>query len=1354
MINNKTLEKIINHPLVKAITQIIVILKKITPKKNFYVVILPLILFIITNMISILKSEALSNFIEKELLKTNSTEWQYYVLNFVDIVFVEGSIPFLIICLMIFGVISYIENKRLNNEHPITLKNFGKTSSISFNISSRFILSERLNTILNNSIEREIENNILSSLENNDNPIVVIEGEEGNGKTILSLQLSKKLLNKGNIVRYFFSNEWSNINSFDELLKDDKKINFANKNKKDIMIFLDGVNERNALETATHILTSSYHREDGIHIGGYYNNIDEYLKERNIKLIFTTRHLSEYTNYNKSIWDKFKIYNITRFSDNEFEQAVKKLDTSYNINEFPLNLRTVASIPRYLNIAFSLKGRFQSYTNITKEILYWERLKEQIENDTEFKTKLNITSKENIQSIFFDITSSISIKNDKVIINKNKLKEIFGEEYLKIQIPLKENRITLKQNHSGIELNFDFVLIAYSFYILNYIEEEVINELTFEELADKIKLKIEPYDNDKMANIPFIIFQLANEDLIENDKFYSALLYLWFKNHNSVIDSSNLKLWAENQLKSYCNILDVVELKNKSFDRDKLKDLMISLLGILWEESKGTDRKLSCYIQEIIEEEFSDKFRKEYILKKRALTILMYYPLNKFINSFLIMYKNIDNLDSEDTYWINHNLYKCIKILFRFGYLEDVFEKLKEKKEYAIFAKYFHSKSLNEEMALNYKSSSYDFFEEYNNNNLVPLNDDIKDYAFSKISHLKYYACRKDIVLNEKQIDFIKDSIENILESTEKNLHMNKTQEDYKTENLMPIISKINSSYFIDINFRFLKKFLSFEEEAHIIHKYDLLLLNENQKKFISTYIIENMDNLTKDDGIQKNSITHLINLLIELMLFAATKKDLEVFFTYLIEHDFSTIFTHNNPIDFYIKEIFGDELFSIINNKLKNIDISSEQFNTLMIYLYILEGFDNELLLNWSIKKLTDDKIKKDSKDFYKNIIVNSSPSKNFLKLYMNENLKNYIYNSKSSEQGRHISHWITREKEFLNDKTFEELLEILPLDSIGNLLIHNKRYEDINKWGDYLFKDFTRDLLNDYYVTEAIEEYSKRNQDKFFKYAIEYLKYINSQDIRSTIFFSFRKFEDDLIKLLVSFDFDKAYEFYLKTQNSNHIINNFMLEVFNIKKYSAEKYIRFRKNYILSLKNDIEILNIVRLYHHIKSESELKVFISEWIKSNYSKDRLLAVSLITWFGNDYAIEELSELIKYDDSYYVKYYASWAKEVCLQEKYSKEIYEEILNEDNLEILSSKLHQIKPVLTPMCHSWANELNKKYDIYNKKTFVIKRIHISRFWNRILDSSLKDEKKFEINKRKLSEYYLGEKIDNEMKQLLNL
>jgi hypothetical protein len=1203
-------------------------------------------------------------------------------------------------------------------------------------INPRFSIGNTLQNTLEQSIERDLEKDIILDIKNNDSNIYVIKGEEGVGKSILSLQIANKLENEY-VIKYFFSYEWTNIKNVYELLE------VTNNNEIEeskCLIILDGVNEKEALNAAILLIS-----EESLKI----------INERNIKILFTTRYLEEYSNYISSKWNSFKSYELKRFNKSEFEKAIIKIDPEYNISDFPSELVSIASIPRYLNIAFKLKSKLNHYENIKKETLYWESLKEQIEKNTDFRTKLNITSTEDIQFKLFDIAKSMMLNENIVTINKDKLNKAFEKNYSEIRTQLKENRITVKQNYENIELNFDIVIISYSFYLLRILSDNnFFEELTIEELTDKIKEKLEPYDNDNMSNIPFIILQLANEQKIKNDKFYSALLYLWLNNHNSSIYSYNLKLWAELQLKSYCNILDVVELKNKSFDRDKLKDLMISLLGIIWEESKGNNKELESYIQNTIEEEFSDEFRNEYIIKKRVLTILMYYPLDKFITSFLIMYKNIENLNPDDKYWIKHNLYKCIEILFRFGYLEDIFEKLKENNEYTIFAKYFHSKTLNEEMVLNDNSFSYKFFEEYNDNNLVPFNDNIKDYAFSKISHLRYCACRKDIELNDKQIDFIKNSIENIFKYTEKNLHMSKTAEDYKIEDLMPMISKIDSDYFININFKFLQKFLSFKEEAHIIHKYDLLILSESQKKVISSYIIKNLDNLVKDDGIQKNSINHFINLLIELMLFTARKEDLKVFFTYLVVSNFSTIFTNNNPIDFYIKELFGKELLIIIKDKLKNIDSSSEEFNTLMIYLYILEQFDNELLINWAVKKLTDDKIKKDSKEFYKNIIVNSCPSKNFIKLYIDENLKDHLYNSKSSEQGRYITHWITREESFFNDKTFEELLDILPLDSIGNLLIHNKRYDDIDKWGDYLFKDFSRDLLNDYYVTEAIEKYAKRNETKFLEYAIKYLTYINNQNIRSTIFFSFRKFEDDLIKLLASLDFDRAYEFYSKTKNSNHIINKFMIEIFNTKKYSNEKFIMFRKNYILSLKNDMEILNIVRLYHHTKSESELKVFISEWIKSYYSKDRLLAVSLITWFGNNYVIDELSKLIKNDDSYYVKYHASWAKEVCLQEKYAKEIYEEILHENSLEILSSKLHQIKPVLTPMCHSWVNELNKKYNIYDKKTSVIKRIHISRFWNRMIDSSLKDEKKFEINKRKLSEYYLGEKVDNEMRQLLNL
>ena len=167
------------------------------------------------------------------------------------------------------------------------------------------------------------------------------------------------------------------------------------------------------------------------------------------------------------------------------------------------------------------------------------------------------------------------------------------------------------------------------------------------------------------------------------------------------------------------------------------------------------------------------------------------------------------------------------------------------------------------------------------------------------------------------------------------------------------------------------------------------------------------------------------------------------------------------------------------------------------------------------------------------------------------------------------------------------------------------------------------------------------------------------------------------------------------------------------------------------------------MRIIHKNNSTKELKKYITEWLSSINSTDRLLAVSLLMWFGNDFAIEKLKYISNNDDSEYVRFFASWAGEVSLQEKYSKIIYEDVLKEDNLQIISTKLHQIKPVITPMTNYWVVKLNDKYKIYSDDTEKYKRMHISRFWNRISEN-IKDDKKFKINNRKLFEYYRGEKI----------
>ena len=457
-----------------------------------------------------------------------------------------------------------------------------------------------------------------------------------------------------------------------------------------------------------------------------------------------------------------------------------------------------------------------------------------------------------------------------------------------------------------------------------------------------------------------------------------------------------------------------------------------------------------------------------------------------------------------------------------------------------------------------------------------------------------------------------------------------------------------------------------------------MILQNDELPK----YILSNIESLVEFE--KENDKTIFINQLIEVMLFTANEKQLESFFNYLIDElKFSNILLDNHPVDYYIRELFGNELKSIIYDKLNEQNIEDDKYDCLMLYLYILHNFENSFLIDWAIKKLEDSSNKENK--MYKNILANTIPSEYFEKLYNGE-LKEILYNPNNSGQGEYISHWITKEDDFYQDKTFEELIGRLPIDSIGNLLIHNNRYDDINKWGRYVFENIDNPLMNDFQVEKAITKYSEQNNDEFTKYSIDYLNKINDSKNRyGKYFFSFRTFENNLIKLLIPFDFEKANYFYNKTKESSHILNGFVKEIFNVKKYSEDKYRKYRKNYINTLKNDIEILYIIRVIFSNESQNELIEFVKELNESIYSKDRLLAVSLLTWFGDDYSIELLEDIKKNDDSEYVRYFARWAVEVTYQEKYAKEIYEEILQEDDLSIISAKLHQMKPVITPMSY---------------------------------------------------------------------
>ena len=290
-----------------------------------------------------------------------------------------------------------------------------KFSAYSLKINKKYLKIES-----KKYIKRDIEDDVISLITSN-NQIVMIQGEEGIGKTILARQIAQKL-SENYMINFIISTQWESYKTLDKIFYNEHVNNFEKsilKEPKDIIVFLDGVNEKNALNASIQILES-------------YDNQSEDIKKK-ITLVFTTRDLSAYPKYIESNWNIYKKIELKRFTENELERAIKKLEPSFDYSDFPKALKSIASIPRYLSLAFKLKDKFTSYENITKEMLYFEGLKEQIKQDPKIRA-VGLIEESDIVEVLYDLAQTIIIDtSNKATINRVEFKKIFGEEYKKIR---------------------------------------------------------------------------------------------------------------------------------------------------------------------------------------------------------------------------------------------------------------------------------------------------------------------------------------------------------------------------------------------------------------------------------------------------------------------------------------------------------------------------------------------------------------------------------------------------------------------------------------------------------------------------------------------------------------------------------------------------------------------------------------------------------------------------------------------------------------------------------------------------------------------------------------------------------
>lgn len=1285
-------------------------------KPTYITIYIILIGLIIQQVFADKLSSFAESFIRQYNLEEDSAFWITEIVKFLD----KSSIEVLVGAIVLFMIILILDFL----DKVIILK----VSKHSLKTNKRYLDIKQ--DVLEKSIKRELEDEVLSSIQSSEQ-VIVIQGEEGIGKTILARQLVQKLSSDYR-VQFFRSDEWQNFEILDEVVYKGHVNDFEKaviKEPKEIVVFLDGVNEKNALNASIQILES------------YHNQVEEV--KNKITLVFTTRDLSSYSVYIAYDWKHYKKIELKKFTEDELERAIKKLEPSFNYSHFPKNLKSIASIPRYLALALKLKEQLKSFDNITKAMLYFEGLKEQIIQDPKIR-EIGLTEKEDIENVLYHLAQTITLDNgNKAVVSTGEFHKIFGEEYRKNKTPFKENRIVNSQEINKLELNFDLVVIAYSIYLLTLFDElgeTLINvELSLEEIADFFKEKLEPYDNDNISYVPFIVFQLSLEKELSFDKeslsrIYTGLLHLWLDNHNASISSENLDFWAYYDLTSFINILDDLEInRGDNFRRTGLKTGMLEILTDRWKEKKGEDKALKEYLVSSILQDFEEEnIREDILYIRRAVKILFAYPLEEFLDVFLKMNEKLLGSNIQDKEYKLDRIYNdVLSILFRFGYKEDIFDKIRNDSKYYEFSQFYNTYSLATSLGLELNTKLYGcgycLYVEKIETGIKLLQSFDVDQIY-QVNGINSIACRKDLDLSSNDKQVIRGTLVNLPATYQKRVTDGYDRDIRVAESFLPLLASFDVEQLNEINQQLLFESIKQKSSVSDIEKFSLVILNNEE---LVNYIIDSIDDLLNIE--HKSDRDGFVVMLMEVVLFSTTKEKALEFFDLLWEKVCTTCISYD--LLEYIEFLIKDELLSLVYKKIERYHSNEinnvELYESYMTYLYYLHDYTNIYLKEWIIDKSATwgSDTKKNDLDL-KVFVAVLSPLEYFERI-----------DAKKTES-RFISYWVTKEEGIFQEKSVEELIEILPIESVGKLLYKNKRFDDIDIWAVSIFENSDAfrmmNLLNTY---EPLEVFVDRKPNEFLKYAIEFLDKIETQGINFV-----GGIQDIIIELLLLVDLEQAIQ-YFDIKKRKDLNRHFIKQLFDVKKFPSKEYQDGRKNIILSLKNDLEFLQVISLAFQGSGEDELMYLYQELLSSKYATDRLKAISIIVWFGSDETIAILKSLKLSDDSKYVREYARWAEQVALQEKCTREIYEEVLQETDIEIISAKLYQIKDSLTPTFHSWAAPLHEKY------CSGCNKIYIQRFLDKT-EQIRKSSDKTEVYGRKLVEYYCGDKISNDFKYITSI
>ena len=1170
-------------------------------------------------------------------------------------------------------------------------------------------------------VQRKQRKDLIEWIESSEN-IAYIEGEEGVGKSVLAQKFGEYLWEKGYFVKFLRSNEWKGQTNFEEFLEKYLEINLTYDNlkkfKKDIVFILDGVNERENFDKVERLLIDFEEMKNCFEIRGI---------PFKIKLLFTTRELINYGLSSK--WEKYHKILLGQYDDNEFCEAVELYFDDLNCNNFPKNIKEMAKYPSFFELTIKLKNRLKNIENITKELLYWEKLKWMIEEDENFKNKLNITN-------LNDIESKLCKFLDKTI-DKKLLGNIFEKDYSQIKSALKEGRIVIKEGGDKVQINNLILSLSYALYLMTKAKDLALNNSDFKIIEKDLEKFIEPIKSDISSEIFFtVLVMYANEKFDNKDLILFTFYYMWLNHQNSKVSNEKLEFIAKNLFKTYIEYLDLLEthqIRSRFIDFDIH---LIKILKYLWKENKF--QELENYVYNLNNNDIEEI--------KRKIAIVSSDVTQKFLEKI----NEILNNDKK-----NETFFKIWNIL-RISVDGKLISYIKEKNLKQIYYVLNREDLLNNIMEATHTENVFKYLNNWRHDHIedgagyfpcldfkFTKNIIYRMKNFLKIDNIEYLG--KDFL--NQYFSFFAYYDKSFLLKIIKNLHNKFSKFEIKNmENLREIFNCIylneQIDYFEKIDDKILSLNMAIESSILQTNKYQYLidiLINKNFRNFLlkdpnvfmeinvlfqqNKELIEKIEEIfEKYLEIKFSKIKKFLNKFIkefntdieeETLLFylsiGRTKKYKDVIKKYLLHKLFNT---KDPSIYFYLLKInfeFKEYIFEIINFDNKIDNDKKVLFSTVK---------DNRKLIDYLI----------DTQNY------------NFFEL-LKENQQLFEDKRYHQEKGFLWDNYIYLEE---NCECLEEPKIVFDYKGISYLLLN--RANDLLEWGEDLLKldyNYLR-VLKVYDGLKKIKELNCELFLKIFEYYFslkEKIFSLNGKDIDN-----FYEFEFDLLKIMYEIDKNKSLTQYLKFVNNYEIYNDFTEFMFS--NTNDKKFFELIFN---NVKNDYEIMLVSLLFLKNNKKDILLELIEKILKSENSFKRQIGISYLRWFGDDESLEKIKYFWKNDNNGYVRYFAEFSYYVCLKEKNFKKNFIEAMKKEDLQEFSINLLSIRECISPLSLITLENFYKENKILINNFDFKKGIFYQKFVDKLNESF---SNKFQVFGQTLKNYIAGEEIDKYKKIILDL